>query len=147
MAQHRTGSKRASKGPDGNTSKREVVFTLAHATKALPYVRRIVSDVVTAHESAVVEQGALQSTNPGSDRAIHQSRFAGAVERLNTLGEELKAVGVEVKDQATGLIEFPTLHKRQPAVLVWQHGQDKIGYARVVSSGVRVPVESLDEAE
>lgn len=142
MAQHKA-TKRAPRGPDGNP-KRDVVFTLDHATRALPYIQRIVADVVSAHETAVSEQGALQGTSPGAERSRHQTAFARAVERLNELGEELRAAGVDIKDQATGVIEFPATHRREPAVLVWSLGEDKITHARVVSSGTAVAVDQLD---
>lgn len=144
MAQHRTSPRRSPKGP----GRRPVVdpqisFTREHADRAVPYVRRIVADVVLAHRTAVAEQEALQAAVAPAERASHQTAFTNVVERLNELGLELKAVGVELRDQATGVVEFPTTHKSQPAAIVWELAQDRFTTARLTGTNTAVPLTEL----
>lgn len=144
MAQHRASSRRTSRGGNGgSTDGDKVVFSIDRANRAIPYVSRVVSDIVSAHGRAISAQAALQAMAPGADRTRHQADFGAAVERLAALEGELSIAGVLIKDQASGVVEFPTTHKGNPASLIWEAGQPAITHARLTETGPRVTVDHV----
>ena len=48
---------------------------------------------------------------------------------------EIHALGAEVKDADTGLVDFPTTIDGEPACLCWQLGEDEIGFWHGVDEG------------
>src|SRR5262249_40279379 len=86
------------------------LFTLEHANRTLPLVRRIVTDIVEQYNHVVAAQRTLHelADDASSDtkrRAEDASHHA--VEKLRGLAEELEEIGCEIKDWQTGLIDFP----------------------------------------
>ena len=84
-------------------------FTVAQATKSLPLVRRIVRDIVETHEHALDLQTRIESI-PADDAAPTQKELDAAMDRLQTLVNELQEVGCELKDYRTGLIDYVGRH-------------------------------------
>lgn len=137
------GSKTGSKS-SGNGRK---TFTLDEAGRALTYVKRVVGDLVKAHHDAVSTQTAVSAATAGPERTKRQADFERAVERLQELATELAATGVELKDSATGLIDFPGTHNGKPVYLCWRLGEDKVGFFHDIEAGFggRKPISELVE--
>jgi len=121
-------------------------FTLEQANRALPYVRRVVQDIVKEHNRAVGVQAAVNAAT-GTDKALRQTEFELCVDRLQGLNDELQLVGVELKDYATGLVDFVAKHKGRDIYLCWSLGEEKITHFHELSAGFagRLPVEQLAE--
>jgi len=124
------------------------VFSLPEANRALVLVRRIVTDVIFEYSRMIDLQEQLEAAEEAE--AVEQSdktrmdliRSAG---RLRTCLDELDDVGVELKDWALGVVDFPSLAAGREICLCWQYGQDGIEYWHEVESTFadRQPVADL----
>jgi hypothetical protein len=148
MAQNRASSKRAPRGgaDDANNSANQApLFTLDRARHAIVYIQLIVRDIVKAHADMISVQAALQAAIPGAQRDAQQLALAKSLERIHSLDDELNSAGVRVRDHATGVVEFPAKHKRQPASLIWKLGQQDIDFVRIDDTATTIPIALLEE--
>jgi hypothetical protein len=130
-------------------------FTVEQATNTLPLVRRIVEDLVVTvgrwqerireYElaSASVTGGA---TSAAGVRAAELEReaeqLAGDVDGYVA---ELVSLGIEVKDYAQGLIDFPAERDGRPVYLCWRLGEPAVQFWHEVDAGFagRRPLDPL----
>lgn len=130
---------------DVGTVPRRKYFTLDEARRALPLVRRVVADVVCAHEQATFLHGQLEGRQSASVRDEIHRQLERTVDRLGDLIEELKTIGCEIKDYRRGLIDFVGKHEGRDIYLCWQHGEQTIEHWHELHAGVagRQPVGML----
>ena len=118
------------------------LFTVDHANRTLPLVRRIVEDVVRAHarwQEAVIELDLLVS----GVRADHPDARATALEReiqsiagdIDDFQSELDALGIQLKDRRIGLIDFPSEMDGRRVLLCWRLGEPSVQYWHDEQSG------------
>jgi hypothetical protein len=86
----------------------------------------------------------------GSGYAVSDARtdeFAAAAAELELCVEELTALGVEVKDADTGLVDFPSVRHGEEVLLCWQVGEDAVEWWHDRESGIagRAPVDWDDD--
>lgn len=67
--------------------------------------------------------GAGASATAGLDAEVADAR-----EELGRCVRELHELGVQVKDLATGLLDFPALREGEEVLLCWRVGEDEICY-------------------
>ncbi len=106
-------------------------FTLAEANRALVLVRRIVADVIAEYRRLLDLQEALEAAEKGQqDDRVRESRLEliRAAGRLRAFLEELDDVGVELRDWALGVVDFPAVAGGRPVCLCWQHGEEAVNY-------------------
>ncbi len=116
------------------------LFSLEEANALLPAVRRIVADVtrthafVLAHKEAAAH--AAEGANAGGGAMPGGAHYATALLRLAERAGELETLGVQVKDFARGLIDFPSLRDGHVVLLCWQSGEgDRIEWWHEVEAG------------
>jgi hypothetical protein len=119
------------------------------ANKTLPLVKRIVTDIVAAHDHALELQAKVERLRDGKDQNTVQTQLDGTLDRLQDLVDELTDVGCELKDYQTGLIDFIGRHQGREVYLCWKLGEEKIGYWHELNGGFagRKPVSTLDERD
>jgi hypothetical protein len=111
------------------------LFTVDHANRTLPLVRRIVEDVVRSHgrwQEAIIE---LDLLVPGV-RAEFPDPRATALEReiqsiardIDQFQGELDALGIQLKDRRIGLIDFPSEMDGRRVLLCWRLGEPSVQY-------------------
>jgi hypothetical protein len=111
------------------------LFTVDHANRTLPLVRRIVEDVVRSHgrwQEAIIE---LDLLVPGV-RADFPDPRATALEReiqsiardIDQFQGELDALGIQLKDRRIGLIDFPSEMDGRRVLLCWRLGEPSVQY-------------------
>ena len=110
-------------------------FTVDHANRALPLVRRIVEDVVKGYarwrekvqefEIATATRRADQ-TDPNADRL--QQEVMALAEEVHGYMAELEQLGVELKEPQMGLVDFPARVEGRPAYLCWRLGEPAVQY-------------------
>lgn len=114
------------------------VFTLEHANRTLPLVRRIVEDIVAQYQVVVDAQRRSHelSQKPSAEqrRAAEDASHA-AVEKLRGLADELSEIGCELKDGATGLIDFPSIRDGREVFLCWRLGEPSVAYWHELDAG------------
>ena len=116
------------------------LFSPGQANAALPLVRQIVTDVVlhqtrladlvTAYQSKKREPGASQI-------ALNEARqqLATVASERDACVAELVDLGLQVKDTATGLVDFPSLLDGKPVLLCWRLGEPDVQFWHEVDTG------------
>jgi len=110
-------------------------FTLDEARRAMPYVSRIVGDVISCYQDVLEARNHLEMPQPGDNVDALKLDYDKSMGRLNDFVEELKEVGVELKDFERGLIDFPAMHDGREINLCWHHGEDNIVAWHEVDAG------------
>jgi hypothetical protein len=120
-------------------------FTVAQANQALPYVRRVTSDIREAYRRAVSLQQEMEFPLPDHDTDQLRDEYERIMQRLNELVDELTAVGAELKDYDKGLVDFPAVHEGREVLLCWMLGEDEVKAWHEVDAGFagRREIETL----
>jgi len=113
-------------------------FTPAQANKALVLVRRIVADVVT-HYTRMLDlhealESALASRTPRQTDLLRDSLIK-CVNRLQSCQEELSAIGVELRDWALGIVDFPCRIDGRIVCLCWRYGEKDVHFWHEAQEG------------
>jgi hypothetical protein len=111
------------------------LFTVDHANRTLPLVRRIVEDVVRSHrrwQEAIVELDLLVSgvrADLPDPRATALEREIQSIARdIDQFQGELDALGIQLKDRRIGLIDFPSEMDGRRVLLCWRLGEPSVQY-------------------
>jgi hypothetical protein len=123
-------------------------FTVAAANRMLPLVRMIVSDIVELYRDvserrdrlAAMQRGKgnlpVREGDPYHEEVQHVQRdMEKDIERLQGFVDELRELGVELKDPTSGLVDFPTSMNGRAAYLCWKLGESEVGYWHGLESG------------
>ena len=123
-------------------------FTVEEASRRLPLVRAIVGDIVDLYRDVRERQERLDRVRklPGASQRDEESVYGEElrqseaeiekdVERLYGFVAELHELGVELKDRAIGLVDFPTLINGREAYLCWKLGEEDIAYWHELDAG------------
>ena len=120
-------------------------FTLDEAAALLPTIRPILEaiidlrarlerterDLVSLHWKARTNGHASQEGSFGEGQSTRTALMAEINTRLNALRE----LGVELKDPATGLVDFPSLREGRVVYLCWRLGEPAIEYWHELDTG------------
>jgi hypothetical protein len=120
-------------------------FTLEEANRTLPLVKMIVGDIVRQSRlvstlqqrvERVVRERRQTSDDPYSEElAQTQSELETEVEKLHTYFEELRSLGVELKDDKTGLCDFLSLMNGREVYLCWRLGEPEVQFWHDLDAG------------
>jgi hypothetical protein len=121
-------------------------FTPAEATRALPLVRRIVSDIVREYQRFRELHETCRTPAARRKRADAETarrRYVALTDHLSELKEELDKVGCELKDYQIGLVDFPGMIDGREICLCWKLGEERVAFWHEVDAGYsgRTPVE------
>jgi hypothetical protein len=121
-------------------------FKLAEANRALPLVRRVVSDIVKTHEQMTDLQSQLEAAKH-KDQAPLQTRIDATMEHLQSYVDELHDIGCDLKDYQMGLVDFIGRHRGHDVCLCWKLGEETIAHWHEIQTGFagRQPVSILEE--
>ena len=121
-------------------------FSVAEANRALPYITRVIDDVISVYDNIVTLRRKLERY-PDTIESIDAERdYERSMDRLSSLVDELNDVGVELKDFEKGLVDFPALYDDREVLLCWRKGEHQVDHWHEVDAGVagRHPVDTLD---
>ena len=101
-------------------------FTVAEANRSLPYVSRVVSDLIDCYGQLISLQHFIQ--NPGKGQAVEklEDDFENLKGHMEELVAELRFAGVEVKDVERGLLDFPSMYDGREIYLCWHLGEASV---------------------
>ena len=99
------------------------VYTIAEAKRTLPLVQRIVADIVDAAREIDRQKDA-----EGDAAQV-------LIARLRKYTQELEALGIELKDPLTGLIDYYWQRGDETVYLCWKHGESEIAHWHDLESG------------
>lgn len=120
-------------------------FTVSEANRTLPLIQAIVKDVtVLAHDLQQRGDRLAQVKPPargGFDEAHHEElrqAFADLErdqERMAEYEQELRDLGVELKDYFQGLIDFPSRRDGRDVYLCWRLGEPTVQFWHELDGG------------
>jgi hypothetical protein len=120
-------------------------FTVTEANAALPLVRAVVRDITELARGLRERHERLTRVRPperGHLGAAYQeeleqmrAEFERDQERLEEYAQELRQLGVELKDMDVGLIDFPCQMHGREVYLCWRLGEDEVGYWHELEAG------------
>jgi hypothetical protein len=103
------------------------LFTVEEANALLPTVRGVVGRIQRAYArvSAAQEQARLAAAGAeqGGGGMEGGASYVLSLSALAEASGELEELGVQLKDYARGLIDFPTLREGRVVLLCWQMGE------------------------
>jgi hypothetical protein len=123
------------------------LFTLKEANTLLPQVRELLEAIQDRAALVAEVQVGLESFREQKRRGEHavegEARLvqealgeAGRIgAELRTAIEALLALGCELKDLRTGLVDFPALRESRTVYLCWRLGEDEIRYWHELDAG------------
>jgi len=125
------------------------IFTLAEAQSLVPRLRSIL-------EKVSQEWAHIRELHPEIQRARDNAQFDGfskfgvtyveSVSHLMLLIQQIKEMGVLVKDVNKGLCDFPYMRQGRVVYLCWQLGEESIEYWHDIETGFagREPLDETD---
>jgi hypothetical protein len=116
------------------------LFTVEEANALLPTVRGIVARVQRAHARVSAGQDAARQAAErarlGGGGIVGGSVYVAALSELAEHAGRLEALGVQLKDYARGLIDFPSMREGRVVLLCWQMGEgDRVEWWHDVEAG------------
>lgn len=123
------------------------VFTLKEANRTLPLVSRIVADIVQQHKKVCNLEDIYQRPRPsGSDegRVALRDKCLAEVELLRELGDELAAIGCQLKDWRRGVVDFFAIRDGRPIEFCWRLGEERVSHWHETDAGFRAR-QPMDE--
>lgn len=116
------------------------VFTLAQANRSLPLVSRIVTDVVRQHKRICrIEERCQTADHAHSMEDLERLRdqYAGELDALQDLIEELDQIGCQLKDWERGIVDFLAVINGRPVELCWRLGEATVSHWHEIDAGFR----------
>jgi len=131
------------------------LYTVEQANRALPYVRRIVEDLVAEHRKwadavreleAVAGRGRADDPDPRAEELRRLAHTSAA--DIDTFLAELAALGVECKGYDVGLVDFPAVLGGREVYLCWRLGEPAVAHWHDRDAGFagRVPIPGAERS-
>ncbi len=120
-------------------------YTVGEANACLPLVRAIVRDITAMARGWRERQERLNRLQPGKRGTLseaHQeeliqvhAEYERDQEHMREYEQELKKLGVELKDYFTGLIDFPAWMDGREVYLCWRLGEADVTHWHELEAG------------
>lgn len=111
------------------------LFTVDHANRTLPLVRRIVEDVVREHQrwqETIAELDVLvveaRSDLPDPRIVALERRAQDIAREIDAFQTELESLGIQLKDRRIGLVDFPSELDGRRVLLCWRLGEPSVQF-------------------
>jgi hypothetical protein len=123
-------------------------FTLDEAQAVLPIVEALLNRTLEAKEALTgleeEQQGLLRRIFVSGGMLVdlaavkkHKITMAALVQRAKDSLQEIDAIGVQVKDLDTGLLDFPCILEGETVLLCWKRGEPRIAFWHRMEDGFR----------
>lgn len=123
-------------------------FTLDEAQSLLPVLESLLKRAIEAKEAAEQVDSELQQLRQRiflsggmfiDVAAVSRQRAAldALMQRAQDAVAEIDAIGVQVKDLETGLLDFPCVIDGETVLLCWRTGEQRIEYWHTIEAGFR----------
>ena len=118
-------------------------FTVADANATLPYVRRIVEDIVGEYKNwrdcifryEMIAAASTSEEGESNEQLQLREEVDEIAQRINAFIEELSAVGCIFKGFEGGLVDFHSRLGDRDVFLCWKLGEPEVQYWHEVDSG------------
>ncbi len=124
------------------TLKETKYFTLDEANRTLPFVRRVVSDIVVSYRSwkqrvyqyeLVAAEG--NTTVESEEQIKLREEIDEVAHRINRFVAELKPIGCVFKGFDDGLVDFHSEMDGREVFLCWKLGEDSVEHWHEIDVG------------
>jgi hypothetical protein len=123
-------------------------FTLDEAQAMLPVVEALLNRAIEAkdalggleEEHQELQRRIFLTGGLLVDRAAVKKRkitMAALLQRAKDSLQEIDAIGVQVKDFETGLLDFPCILEGETVLLCWKRGEPRIAFWHRMDDGFR----------
>jgi hypothetical protein len=103
------------------------IFSIEEANALLPTVRRILLVIQRTHRRLLAYEEAAKHAAEGAEQGgggmPGGSNYVALLIELTIRTRELDELGVQLKDYARGLIDFPSLRDGRVVLLCWHLGE------------------------
>jgi hypothetical protein len=118
-------------------------FTVDEANATLPYVRRIVQDIVAEYEQwrdaiyryEVVAAGNTAETGETAEQVVLREEVDAIAQRINEYINELAGVGCVFKGFEGGLVDFHSQLAGRDVYLCWKLGEPRVEHWHELEAG------------
>ena len=113
-------------------------FTPREANDSLPELIPLAAEIVRIVADVNARRPELWPAirrSVGNGGSAELSRLYVDFERLDTLVHRVQDMGVQIKDLATGLMDFPAMHHGREVLLCWRHGESRVEFWHDLHSG------------
>jgi hypothetical protein len=118
-------------------------FSVAEANATLPYVRRIVEDIVAEYERwkdaiyryEMIAAGSTAESGESDEQVRLRAEVDEIAQRINAYINELTSVGCIFKGFEGGLVDFHSQLHGRDIYLCWRLGEPDVGHWHEVESG------------
>jgi hypothetical protein len=116
------------------------LFTVEEANSLLPSVRPIVTSIQRSHRRLLSHQGSAKRAAEGAENGgggmRHGAQYAQLLVELSVGAGRLESLGVQLKDYANGLIDFPSMRDGRVVLLCWKADEgDQVEWWHDVETG------------
>jgi hypothetical protein len=116
------------------------IFTIQEANALLPKVRRILAEIQRSHKNLArfrdEAKKASEAAEHGGGGLQGGVFYAEYLSKLTEQLGQLEALGVQLKDFARGLVDFPSMRDGRVVLLCWQMGEgDELEWWHDVDAG------------
>jgi hypothetical protein len=123
-------------------------FTLEEAQALLPVVESLLERAIAAKQEAERLESEMQALRQRifvsggmmvdvAGAARNRTELEAEVQRAKDALGEIEAIGVQVKDLDTGLLDFPCTVNGEVVLLCWRRGEARIEYWHTLEAGFR----------
>lgn len=124
-------------------------FTVEQANHLLPHVSPIVATLVAQYRHLMVlrhQVAPVLAKAAWSSGSREASRLAMVFIAIERCVRQLQALGIQLKDPATGLCDFPARHEGRDILLCWRLGEARVEWWHELDTGFggRRPIHELD---
>ena len=128
----------------GRLSSVDHIFTVKEARRILTDVQARASDLITIRADLVELTTALRQGAPSPGGGLAEAKALEA--RLNELAEWFPAHGIQVKNLAPLLLDFPARLDSEDILLCWLEGEPELGWYHRLDHGFagrrRIPADA-----
>jgi hypothetical protein len=113
-------------------------FTLEEARRELPGLRRRfarIQELMGVLQQAQVEMAQIQKLVQSNGAGSNHPDYGPQITELQTLITQITDAGIEIKDLARGLVDFPHWREGEEVYLCWLYGEDDIEYWHTLDGG------------
>ena len=118
-------------------------FIVDEANATLPYVGRIVEDIVADYQRwrdciyryEVLATASNSEEGETEEQVTVREEVDGIAQRINGFINELAAVGCVFKGFEGGLVDFRSRREGRDVYLCWKLGEEEVGHWHEVDSG------------
>lgn len=104
------------------------LYTVEEANGLLPYLAPTLVELREKSEQAVRIRDTVTRSATGNGGSPHRERWSRTLARVSELVGRIQEWELELRDVATGLVDFPAEVDGQPAWLCWRLGEPDVAY-------------------